>query len=59
MGAEFKYSSITSTSDIDMADSSDDMELIGNDNLDDIGPTLVNKAVRMKRFEIVFEDVSW
>jgi hypothetical protein len=45
---------ITATSDIDMADSSDDMEVVGNDDLDDIGPTLVNEAVRMK----VLEDVS-
>ncbi len=41
-----------------MADSSDDMEAFGNDDLDDIGPTLVNKAVRMKKFETVLEDVS-
>ena len=54
-----KYIPITATSDIDKADSSDDMVDIGNDDLDDIGPTLVNKAVRMKRFEKVFEDVSW
>ena len=45
---------ITATSDIDMADSSDDMEVVGNDDLDDIGSTLVNEAVRMK----VLEDVS-
>jgi len=41
-----------------MTDSSDDMEVIGNDDLDDIGPTLVNKAVRMKRFEKVLDEVS-
>ena len=37
-----------------MADSDDDMVVIGNDDLDDIGPTLVNEAVRMK----VLEDVN-
>ena len=41
-----------------MAESDDDMEVIGNDDLDDIGPTLVIKAVRMKIFEKVLEDVS-
>ena len=53
-GRKIQHMPITATSDIDMADSSDDMEVVGNDDLDDIGPTLVNEAVRMK----VLEDVS-
>ena len=41
-----------------MADSDDDIVDIGNDDLDDIVPTLVNKAVRMKRFEKVLDEVT-
>ena len=41
-----------------MADSDVDMEVIGKDDLDDIGPAFVNVSIPMKRFEKVLDEVS-
>ena len=41
-----------------MADSDNDVVIVRNDDIDDIGPAFVNAPVIMKRFEKVLNEVS-
>ena len=41
-----------------MAESDNDVLIVRNDDIDDIGPAFVNAPVIMKRFEKVLNEVS-